>query len=57
MSGEELAQQLWGRGLEVRLDAAGAPLAIRTFRGDVTGTGLEGQEVRPAGRSARPSRW
>jgi putative OPT family oligopeptide transporter len=46
MSGEELAQQLWGRGLEVRLDAGGAPVAIRTFRGDVTGTVLAAEEVR-----------
>src|SRR5215813_2050939 len=36
ITGEELAQQLWGRGLEVRLDAAGMPVAFRSFRRDVT---------------------
>ncbi len=46
ITGEELAQQLWGRGLEVRLDAAGVPAAIRTFRGDVTAASLAGEEVR-----------
>jgi len=52
LSGQELAQQLWGRGLEVRLDAAGAPVAIRTFRTDVTAASLGGEEVR-AGEAVR----
>ncbi|HEY1908423.1 MAG TPA: oligopeptide transporter, OPT family [Myxococcaceae bacterium] len=51
LTGEELAQQLWGRGLEVRLDAAGAPVAMRTFRTDVTAASLAGEEVR-AGEAA-----
>lgn len=46
LTGEELAGQLWGRGLEVRLDAAGAPLAVRTFRTDVSGASLAAEEVR-----------
>ena len=46
LTGEELAGQLWGRGLEVRLDAGGAPLAIRTFRRDVTAASLAAEEVR-----------
>jgi hypothetical protein len=46
LTGEELAGQLWGRGLEVRLDAAGAPLAVRTFRTDVSAASLAAEEVR-----------
>jgi len=46
LGGEELAQQLWGRGLEVRLDGAGAPVAIRTFRTDVTAASLAQEQVR-----------
>ena len=45
LTGQELAQQLWGRGLEVRLDG-GAPVAIRTFRTDVTAASLAGEELR-----------
>ncbi len=43
---EELFQQLWGRGLELRLDASDAPVAIRTFRTDVTRASLGAEEVR-----------
>ena len=46
ITGEDLAGQLWGRGLEVRLDASGAPVAIRTFRGEITTSTLAGEEVR-----------
>jgi putative OPT family oligopeptide transporter len=46
LSGQELFQQLWARGLEVRLDGNGAPVAIRTFRRDVTRTELLNEEVR-----------
>jgi putative OPT family oligopeptide transporter len=46
LGGPELAQQLWGRGLEVRLDASGALVAIRTFRTDVTAASLAAEEVR-----------
>jgi hypothetical protein len=46
LSGEELFRQLWGRGLEVRLDAAGSPVALRTFRGDLQPTGIGAEEVR-----------
>jgi putative OPT family oligopeptide transporter len=49
LGGEELAQQLWGRGLEVRLDAAGAPVAIRTFRDDVTSGSLASEGIRTRG--------
>ena len=45
LTGQELAQQLWGRGLEVRLDG-GAPVSIRTFRTDVTAASLAGEELR-----------
>ena len=47
LSGEELFQQLWPRGFEVRLDPGGAPLAIRTFRRDVGAPSLLAEEVRP----------
>jgi putative OPT family oligopeptide transporter len=53
LTGEELIQQLWGRGLEVRLDASGAPVAIRTFRGDLTAATLGAEEVRSG--EAEPS--
>ncbi len=46
LSGEELFRQLWGRGLEVRLDAAGSPVALRTFRGDLQPTAIGAEEVR-----------
>jgi putative OPT family oligopeptide transporter len=46
LTGEELFQQLWGRGLEVRLDASGAPVAIRTFRRDLTAQAIAQAEVR-----------
>jgi hypothetical protein len=46
LSGEELFQQLWGRGLEVRVDSSGAPVAIRTFRGDLSAPALLAEEVR-----------
>jgi putative OPT family oligopeptide transporter len=46
LTGQELAGQLWGRGLEVRLDAAGAPVAVRTFRQDVSAASLAAEEVR-----------
>ncbi len=46
LSGEELFRQLWGRGLEVRLDAAGSPVALRTFRGDLQLPGIGAEEVR-----------
>jgi putative OPT family oligopeptide transporter len=46
LTGAELAGQLWGRGLEVRLDASGAPVAIRTFRTDVTNASLAAEEIR-----------
>ena len=46
LTGGELAGQLWGRGLEVRLDASGAPVAIRTFRTDVTSASLAAEEIR-----------
>jgi len=45
LSGEELFQQLWGRGLEVRLDASGAPMAVRTFRKGITAAELAGEEI------------
>ncbi|MGZ3480679.1 MAG: OPT/YSL family transporter [Myxococcaceae bacterium] len=46
LSGEELFRQLWGRGLEVRLDAAGSPIALRTFRGDLQLPAIGAEEVR-----------
>jgi len=46
LSGEELARQLWGRGIEVRLDAVGNPEALRTFRGDLSGAAVAGEAVR-----------
>ena len=46
LGGEELFRQLWGRGVEVRLDGAGAPVALRTFRGDLGAASLEQEEVR-----------
>jgi putative OPT family oligopeptide transporter len=46
LTGQELAGQLWGRGVEVRLDAAGAPVAVRTFRTDVSAASLAAEEVR-----------
>jgi uncharacterized oligopeptide transporter (OPT) family protein len=46
VTGEELAGQLWGRGLEVRLDGAGTPVAIRTFRTDVTARILGEEQIR-----------
>jgi putative OPT family oligopeptide transporter len=52
LTGQELAQQLWGRGLEVRLDG-GAPVAIRTFRTDVTAASLAGEELRAGEGSVR----
>ena len=52
LTGQELAQQLWGRGLEVRLDG-GAPVAIRTFRTDVTAASLAGEELRAGETSVR----
>jgi putative OPT family oligopeptide transporter len=45
LSGEGLFQQLWGRGLEVRLDPSGAPVAVRTFRNDLTASELAGEEI------------
>src|SRR5215813_3640919 len=46
LGGEELFRQLWGRGVEVRLDAAGNPVALRTFRGDLGASQLGQEEVR-----------
>jgi len=51
LPGEELFRQLWGRGIEVRLDAAGNPVALRTFRDDLAQGELAGEEVRGADRS------
>ena len=50
LSGEELFRQLWGRGLEVRLDAGGGPVALRTFRADLQLQGVGAEEVRGTGR-------
>jgi putative OPT family oligopeptide transporter len=46
LGGEELFRQLWGRGVEVRLDGAGNPVALRTFRGDLGAGELAQEEVR-----------
>jgi len=46
LTGAELAAQLWGRGLEVRLDGTAEPVAIRTFRTDVSASSLASEEVR-----------
>ncbi|HZJ54709.1 MAG TPA: oligopeptide transporter, OPT family [Myxococcaceae bacterium] len=54
LTGGELARQLWGRGLEVRLDSAGLPVAIRTFRSEVTAGSLAGEEVRAGQRAGEP---
>ncbi|RPH70522.1 MAG: oligopeptide transporter, OPT family [Myxococcaceae bacterium] len=56
LTGEELAEQLWGRGLEVRLDASGAPVAIRTFRTDVSPSSLAGEEIRSGQRQGAATR-
>jgi hypothetical protein len=46
LGGEELFRQLWGRGVEVRLDGTGNPVALRTFRGDLAPSELAQEEVR-----------
>jgi putative OPT family oligopeptide transporter len=51
LTGDGLFQQLWGRGLEVRLDPNGTPVAVRTFRGNVTPSELAGEEIRGEGRT------
>jgi putative OPT family oligopeptide transporter len=51
LSGEGLFQQLWGRGLEVRLDPSGAPVAVRTFRNDLTASELAGEEIHGEART------
>ena len=52
LGGEQLFQQLWGRGLEVRLDQTGAPVAVRTFRRDLMADELRAEEVRTQGQAS-----
>jgi putative OPT family oligopeptide transporter len=51
VSGEELFRQLWGRGLEVRLDRDGSPVGLRTFRGDLQPAGVGAEEVQGSTRT------
>jgi len=49
LHGEDLFQQLWGRGLEIRTDRSGTPVAIRTFRADLDAGAISAEEIRAEG--------
>src|SRR5262249_22994573 len=49
LHGEDLFQQLWGRGLEIRMDPSGAPVAVRTFRTDLDAAAIAAAEIRAEG--------